>query len=96
MENVERIQTIDLRDGDTVFVHVEQILNRMQREQMQKWFSDQFPKNEVVILDGGIKISVARPNSGEMMERIAKATEALADQFNKVSAGGNSLLTEQA
>lgn len=94
--NQERISVVDLREGDTIFIHSQNFLSRDQRSHMQAWAKQQFPNNEVVILDGGLQVSVARPGSNELMERIALATEQFAKQFNEVSACGKVLLTEQA
>lgn len=94
--NQERIAVVDLREGDTIFIHSDNFLSRDQRSHMQAWAKEQFPNNEVVILDGGLQVSVARPGANELMERIALATEQFAKQFNQVSACGNALMTERA
>lgn len=92
----ERIQVVDLRPGDLIIVSTDMFLNKEQRVHLQEHLKKKFPENEVVIVEGGMNLTVARPGANELMERIAEATEKLAKQFNEVSAGGRTLLTESA
>lgn len=94
--STERIAVVDLRPTDTVIVHFDGFLSKVQRGEMTARIKESFPHNDVKLMEGGMTITVARPGANEMMERIALATEQLAKQFNQVSARGTSLLTEQA
>lgn len=94
--NKERIAVVDLRPGDTVIIHFDGFLSKEQRVELTKRIKEGFPDNDVKIMEGGMTISVARPGANELMERIAEATERLAEQFDKVTAYGNAMLTEVA
>lgn len=92
----ERISVVDLRPDDTVIVHFDGFLSKVQRVELTERIKESFPHNDVKLMEGGMTITVARPGANELMERIAEATEKLAEQFSMVSNGGTSVLTEQA
>ena len=88
----ERISVVDLRPDDTVIVHFDGFLSKVQRVELTARIKESFPHNDVKLMEGGMTITVARPGANELMERIALATEQLAKQFNQVSAAGHSLM----
>lgn len=92
----ERIQVVDLRPGDTVIIHFNGFLSKEQRVHLQAKVEERFPENKVAIMEGGMTLTVARPGANELLERVALATEKLAAQFDQVSAGGASIMTEQS
>lgn len=91
----ERIQVVDLRPGDTIIVSTEDFLSQEQRTRLRHDFLRRFPENEVVVCEGGMHITVARPGANEMLERTAFAVEKLVEHFEAVSAGGQSLLVKK-
>jgi len=86
----EQVQVVDLRPGDTVIIHFDGFLSKPQHSALRDRIKEQFPENDVKIIEGGMTLSVARPGANELMERIAEATEKLAGQFNFVTGGGGS------
>ncbi len=91
----ERISVVDLRPDDTVIVHFDGFLSKVQRVELTARIKESFPHNDVKLMEGGMTITVARPGANELMERIALATEQLAKQFDQVSGCGNALLVEK-
>lgn len=87
----ERIQVVDLRPGDTIIVSFDGFLSKTQREDLRASCEKRFPENKVVVCEGGMQITVARPGANEMLERTALAVEKLAAQFDAVIAGDQSL-----
>lgn len=79
-------------EKEIVIVYAEACLFEGQREELRKRMEKEFPGMQIAIVDGGVKVELALQK--KRMDRIARATERFADQFNQVSAGGNDLLTE--
>lgn len=88
-------EVLDIRPGDTLIVYFDQFLTSQQREGLHERLKVQFPDaKSIAIMEGGMRVQVARENSSDVLVGIRDAITRLADQFDKVSSGGNALLTE--
>ena len=58
-----RIDTADLRPGDTVVVSVDGALLPSQAEELRASVSKEFTGHKVVVLTSGVRMSILRPSA---------------------------------
>jgi hypothetical protein len=71
------LHKVSLKDGDTVVLMANQFFTPSQREVVNKYLSDAFPNNTVLIADGGIKIGVL--GDDDRIDRIEKRLDSIAE-----------------
>ncbi len=56
------IQTVDVRPGDVLVISCEQVMTSAGSQALAEKLHELFPGTRLLLLDGGGRLSVARPN----------------------------------
>lgn len=60
MAELPRIDVVRLQHDDILVLHAEQVMSNKQVEDIAARAKERFPDQEVIVIDGGMKLSVVR------------------------------------
>lgn len=82
-------EIVDIRPGDTLVFHYKDFLSDGQRDRLKEMMAKEFPDaGKIVILEGGITLSVARPGANELLAEIRDSVASIDKTLDSVAWGG--------